>query len=505
MNPRLVRAKRGVERRLFLKAIALGLSAPIAMKMARFATAQSEGAPKRFFLFYMPHGIAPEHYNPRVAEGDWKNFALDQTNESILAPLEPYKQYVNVYEGFKFPDLSGTHEGIINCLSGVNTLDSTTPRTTIEHVIAKGLGVKPVILGACSHQPFGLDAHGMLFWDGTPIDPQKDPSKAADALFGTGGDSEPPPEVDPNVELRNSLLSLTEAEIESLSGSLSGLTREQNKLQAHLAAVQALKSSGGGGGQSSCASRPTLPTVEQVRSESAGQVIDPSGGNDYFYQEANFRKLLQAQLEVASQALVCNAAQVIALMPMYAVCEFDFGFVGQTDGSNINTAGSHHNTLSHTTAQQSPSAQYNSPISVDNYLPGPRAPFARCQRWFTQQLVDQVVSVLAATDDPAAPGTTVLDNTLIYFMSEIGDGANHLRLSMVEYPQVPSSLHLVTIGRAGGALDTGQVYRAGIGSDGANAAQVNRPAGDLHVTLARAMGVDANFPDAEGAITEVLT
>ena len=73
---------------MFLKAIALGLSAPIAMKMARFATAQSEGAPKRFFLFYMPHGIAPEHYNPRVAEGDWKNFALDQTNESILAPLE---------------------------------------------------------------------------------------------------------------------------------------------------------------------------------------------------------------------------------------------------------------------------------------------------------------------------------------------------------------------------------------------------------------------------------
>src|SRR5688572_10434471 len=242
MNPRLVRARRGVERRVFLKAIALGLSVPVAMKMARFATAQSEGAPKRFFVFYMPHGIAPEHYNPRVAEGDWKNFALDQTNESILAPLEPYKQYVNVYEGFKFPDLSGTHEGIINCLSGVNTLDSTTPRTTVEHVIAKGLGVKPLILGACSHQPFGLDAHGMLFWDGTPIDPQKDPSKAADELFGTGS-GEQQPEVDPNVELRNGLLTLTEAELESLSGSLSGLTREQNKLAAHLAAVQTLKAS----------------------------------------------------------------------------------------------------------------------------------------------------------------------------------------------------------------------------------------------------------------------
>lgn len=494
---------------MFLKAVALGLSVPLAMKMARFATAQSQGAPKRFFLFYMPHGIAPEHYNPRVQEGDWRNFALDQTNESILGPLEPYKQYVNVYEGFKFPDKDGTHEGIINCLSGVDTLDSTTPRTTVEHVIAKGLGVKPVILGACSHQPFGLDAHGMLFWDGTPIDPQKDPAKAADELFGTGGSSGTTgeqPSVDPNVELRNGLLTLTEAEIEALSKSLSGLTREQNKLAAHLMAVQSLKASGGGPVQSSCTTRPTLPTVELVRSESAGQVIDPSGGNDYFYQEANFRKLLQAQLEVVSQALVCNAAQVIALMPMYAVCEFDFGFVGQSDGSGINTSGSHHNTLSHAGPQQSPSAQYNSPISVDNYLAAPRAPFARCQRWFAQQLVDQVVSVLATTDDPAAPGSTVLDNTLIYWMSEIGDGMNHLRVSMIEYPQVPSSLHLVTIGRAGGALDTGQVYRASIGTDKNAALQVNRPAGDLHVTLARAMGVTADFPDAkDGAITEVLT
>src|SRR5688572_8699453 len=130
MNPRLIRAQRGVERRVFLKALALGLSLPVALNLSRLATAQPTSPPKRFFVFYMPHGIAPEHYNPRVEEGDWRNFALDQTNESILGPLEPYKQYVNVYEGFKFPDLDGTHEGIINCLSGVNTLDSTTPRTT---------------------------------------------------------------------------------------------------------------------------------------------------------------------------------------------------------------------------------------------------------------------------------------------------------------------------------------------------------------------------------------
>jgi len=500
-----MRAQRGVERRVFLKALALGLSLPIALKLSRLATAQPTSPPKRFFLFYMPHGVAPEHYNPRVAEGDWRNFALDQTNESILGPLEAYKQYVNVYEGFQYPGVAGTHEGIVNCLSGIDSYtDLNLPRTTVEHVIAKSLGVKPVILGACSHQPYGIVNNAMLFWNGTPVDPEKDPSKAADKLFGTG--AEQAPTVDPNVELRSQLLALTASEIEALSGTLTGLTREQNKLQTHLQAIQALQSGQGGAGPSSCSARPTLPTVEAVRAASAGQVIDPSGGNDYFYQEANFRLLLQAQLEVVAQALVCNAAQVIALQPMYATCDFNFGFVGETDGSGINTAGSHHNDISHTSPQQADGAGYDSPITVDNYKPEIRRAFARCQRWFAQQLVDQVVSVLASTDDPAAPGTTVLDNTVIYWMSEVGDGQNHTRTSELEWPMVPTSLPLVTIGRAGGALDTGQVIRAPIGEDRDKAGQVNRPAVDIYLTLARAMGVsDASFPGSTGVVEEALT
>ena len=66
------------------------------------------------------------------------------------------------------------------------------------------------------------------------------------------------------------------------------------------------------------------------------------------------------------------------------------------------------------------------------------------------QLVNKVVSVLATTDDPAAPGTKVLDNTLIYLFSEIGDGQDHTRVSEILYPQTPDSLPLVTIGKCGG-------------------------------------------------------
>src|SRR5262245_31347435 len=335
-NPRLECARRVLGRRMFLRAIAAGASVSMATRLSKMALAQPTAAPKRFFLFFMPHGVAPEHFEPRVMGGDPTNFALDQTNGSILATLEPHKSHVNVYQGFQCVGEGETHTGVVNCLSGATVDDDTTPRTTLERVIARGLGVEPLILGACAHLPYGLDFHAKLFWDGGPVDPQKDPSKAADQLFG--GATTPDPPVNRDAEFRSELLDLTAGEIEGLSTELRGLTSEQTKLAAHLAAIQAAKAGGGGTGESTCSMRPTLPTVEMVRAASAGQVIDPSGGNDYFYQERNFPILLDAQLEVVAQALICNAAQVIALQPMWSTCDFDFGFMG--------VAGPHHNMIS---------------------------------------------------------------------------------------------------------------------------------------------------------------
>jgi hypothetical protein len=495
-NPRLVRAVRSIKRRVFLKAIAAGLAVPAAFRLAKIATAASGAPPKRFFLLYTPHGVAPEHYDPRVVGDDLTNFALDQTNVSILGPLEPYKAYVNIYQGFQYPGPAATHTGIVNCLSGSMATETTTPRTTVEQVIAKALGVKPLVLGACSHLPYGMDANGMLFWDGTPIDPQKSPVTAADTLFGASTGPQPP--VDFDVQLRQDLLRLTASEVDGLRSTLAGLTNEQTKLATHLDSVQrVLAEASGGPTQSVCTGKPNLPTVELVRAASAGIVIEPSGGNDYFYQEKNFPTLFQAQLEVVTQAIICNAAQVIALMPMYATCDFDFGFAG--------APGAHHNGLSHMPGVWSPGVAYNSPITVDNFSGAGRVPFATAQRWFTDQLVKNVVSVLATTDDPAAPGTKVLDNTIIYWMSEIGDGQNHTRLSEIEYPQVPTSLPLVTIGKGGGALKSGQVVRSPLDTPD-RAAMVNRPAADIYLTLARAMGAaNVTFPGTTGVVDSVLT
>jgi hypothetical protein len=505
----VTRAARRIERRMFLKAMALGASVPVAARLARVATAAPSAAPKRLFIFYTPHGTAPEHYAPKIA-GDtydptkavtFNQFDLDQTNVSILGPLQQYKQWVNVYQGFQYPGSAATHEGVVDILSGLTnsdgtgSTDTTTPRTTIDQLIGKALNVKPLILGACSHQPYGLDNHGMLFWNGTPIDPQKNPVAAADALFGGSGGSPTAPTAD--VQLHADLLNFTQSEIQTMRGTLTGLTREQNKLDTYLSAIQSLQSSSSTmTGQNSCSSKPSLPTVEMVRSLSAGNDPGPSGGNDYFYQAANFPLLLQAQLEVVAQALICNAAPIIGLMPMYATCDFDFGFAG--------APGSHHTDLSHSGYQASSSAQYNSPISVSNLQATARTPFATAQKWFTTQLVNKVVSLLATTDDPAAPGTKVLDNTIIFWLSEVGDGNDHNRVSEILYPQVPDSIPLVTIGGGAGALKTGLVVRYPIDTN-AKASTVNRMVPDLLITLGKAMGAGAlSMPHTTGVVSEVL-
>ena len=489
----LARAKARVERRLFLKALALGFALPAALRLARTATAATSAAPKRFFVLYLPHGVAPEHYNPRVSESDRTSFALDKTNLSTLGPLQKHNPYVNVYQGFKYPG-GQTHTGIVSCLSGLEGVpDSTRPRTSLEHVIAHGLGVKPLILGACAHLATNFDDNGKLFWDGTPVEPQKSPVAAADALFGG---SKAAPVGNSDSELRKDLLGLTASEIEALQGTLGDLTTEKTKLQRHLEAIRAMQSGSVESGQTSCAAAPLLPTVEKVRAASAGLVVDSSGGNDFFYQEANFRLIFQAQLELIAQAIVCNAAQVSALMPMFPTCDFDFSFTQTGDITKPAGGWAHHNGLSHTRYQAAPDSRYDSPLSVDNFDPRARAAFGNAQRWFAEQLDTYVLQVLANTDDPSAPGTKVLDNTLVYWMSEVGDGADHTTGSALEYPQVPTYLPLVSIGKAGGALKSGQVVRF----------DQDRPAADLYLTLSRAMGVGtASFPTAVAPVTEVLT
>ena len=446
-------------------------------------------------IFFMPHGAPPEHYNPVWNTATPNEFSLNQSGVSILGSLEPYKQYVNVLQGFRYPGAS-THQGILTVLSGFGDratvggtappVDDTTPRTTFEHVIANGLGARPLILGAVPHRPCGIDQDGKLMWDGQYVVPEKNPLVAFDRTFGQTN----APDV--NVQLRGALFSLTEGQLSSLSSELGGLTRSQNKLQIHLESVQSLRLEGGA--QQTCDMVPALPALEQIRQESVGLVTPDGPCGGYFLSEDNFPLIFDAQLQLAAQALICNATPVVAVQPLYTNADINFAFMG--------SPGSHHSALSHT-----------SPAGTGTgFNMTTRVPFANAQKWFVDKLVTNVISQLNVPD-PADPGRLVLDNTIVYMFSEIGEGAFHTSFTRkinfdynINPPAPLGYMPIVTIGGGGGALRTGQVVRVNnnpeppeMGENG------DRPAGDIYLALCQAMGVSgATFGLATNPLTEIL-
>jgi hypothetical protein len=469
---------------MFLRAAALGLAAPAAFNLSRLAVAAPAAPPKRLLIFHMPHGVPNIHYNPKVMGSDLTQFALDQSFESILGPLEPYKQYVNVYQGFKYPTAGGPHYDAVNFLTDSNDIEGNAPRLSIDYAIGQKLGIKPLNLGASSRPLGAVTLYPKVFWDGTGfIEAEKNPVKAADAVFGN---LKAPTGVNPDVEAREALLKLTEGEVQGLQTELSSLTTENTKLQAHLDALLALHSSGSSASLS-CTTAPAMPNVDKIRALKMPDVTPEGTANwylgDYQGNNENFPLILAAHMEVAAQAIICNASPIITLQAMFSTSQMNFGFMG------INKA--HHLDISHQGPEMDPTMPTNPQVTD----------YAKAQKWFTQQIVDGLLKPLLV-DDPAAPGSKVIDNTILYICSEIADGQYHnlVTQEIPSYhpaPQPYTSMYipLVSIGGGGGALKTGRIVR--------NSA--DRPATDLYLTLAQAMGAPlTKFGESTGVIQEVL-
>jgi len=249
-------------------------------------------------------------------------------------------------------------------------------------------------------------------------------------------------------QFQNDAVALTEKQIDRMRQKVAGLSTEDNKLLIHLQALQGLV--GGSTGVKACTMRPALPAVDATAS------IDP-------LDETQFAKIFAGHLEASAQAMLCGTARVITLQCLWVNSNILMNFPG---GPGIPTE--HHIGLSHAGT--------------------PRDPYAKAQQWFFQQLADKFLSVLAQPD-PADPAHSVLDNSLIYFTTEVSDGGNHNSdagptwvFGQEKYTYLPQLI----IGGAGGYLKPGgrvvQVSDPTIFMGG-------RQHTDVLATIAEAMGV----------------
>ncbi|MET0388213.1 MAG: DUF1552 domain-containing protein [Polyangiales bacterium] len=454
---------REIRRRLFLKAVAAGVAAPLAAAVARRALAAPGARPGRLMVMYFPDGVPPEHYTP-LGSGDQFDLAV---GEAVLEPLAPYQRYLNVLLGLQIGAGEENHEAISQLL-----LPAREQGRSVEQVVARGLDSPALLLGAVplksAGEQFNAGAKNVMFRDGDWLRPQVDPVRAADTLFGaTAGGATAAPSGE--ARFRQQALALTESELETLHGELHRLTGEQTKLAVHLEALRQLRASSArppppmASGQCT----PTLPAVDALR----GQV------SDYFYTESHLPEIYPAQLQVAAQALACGSARVVGLQVSYGVSEQVWSFLPGFLASD-----QFHGTLSH----------------GDGSKPDIRARFAKAKRWLIQGIVDHVLPTLDQPD-PLDPAHSVLDNTLIYVCSELADGAMHNTNTKPMYidngkTMIDTQLPIITVGGGAGALQTGKLWTFN-----------NRPHTDLLLTLCELMGVPGSEFGPFRAIDELKT
>jgi hypothetical protein len=429
---------RVLQRRTFLRAAALGLPLPLALHMSRLAVAQPTGRPRRLLVFFVPHGMPAEHYDPA---GQGKSFDLGASPKvGVLKVFKPYQDQFILLRGIEYTGRT-QHAAINTVLTGETMM-------SVDQVVGKGLGAKPLLLGANAFlkDQFGPDNN--LFRNTEWVAPELDPQRAAAIL--APGTAPTTGQAMNEREFEQAALGLSIGELDALSRELSALTATKSRLSVHLDGLRAIKdraAPGGGFGMAGMCGTTGLANLEAARAEAAGTP-------GFIYDKSKFKSLFLAQLEVARQALICGT-RVVGLQAMWASGQINFGFMGVNKD--------HHDPISHSRDEAG------------------RAEFARVQAWIYGQLEELVLRPLRATPDPLDPGRKVLDNTLVYVCSEIADGNEHnCRKAIMEIgaTKITTQLPLMLIGGGGGGVVTGQAVDF-----------ENRTHKDLLATICAALGV----------------
>jgi len=346
-------------RRDFLRCVSAGaLTAPLASLTGRTARAAVSGPAQRLLILFTPNGTIHEHWRPSGSEKDF-SFA----SGTILEPLSDLRSDLLILDGMDF-NTGDNHEGGMAAMLTAGGLDS------IDQYIAREIGAESrftsLELGVQTSAWGGNTQTRMAYNSGNMVTPDDSPESVWSRLFGGMGDED-------LLARRLAVLDLTRSEINDLHGRLGAA--ERSRLDTHL---------------------DSLDSIERSLSGSCEGVISPGSSsttdNDVFPDTA------AAQIDLAIQALACDATRVVSIQMSHTVGPVAFTWAGISEG---------HHTLSHASDTDSD--------SVDK--------FVACERWFAEQFA-AIVQQLKETADPNT-GAPLLDTTLVLWAKELGDGRLH--------------------------------------------------------------------------------
>jgi hypothetical protein len=384
-------------RRRFLRGAAGAFLALPMLEAMNTAWAAGTGFPKRFVVFFTANGTVPSAWTPGP------NFALSP----ILQPLAPHRDDIIVIGGLDMKssggDGKGHNRGVGCLLTGVEPVggndgdDSYANGISVDQRIAEVAGgdtpFASVELGV--HVRSTLPRGRMVYTGpGEPVPPEDNPFAAFTRLFGGFGEDDGQAEA--LVARRRSVLDAVMEDFHRLDGRLG--SQDRLKLEAHLDAVRGVEQ--------------RLDALAGV-SEACEPPVQPESFNHY--NASRFPEVGALQMELLVMALACGLTNVASLMWSTALSGMVHTWLGQTLD---------HHSYSHASDPASTEAL----IAIDT--------------WYAERFAD----LLARCKEIPEGDGTLLDNTVVFWGSELGKGQ----------PHYCSKIPVVLAGSCGGYFATGQ-------------------------------------------------
>jgi hypothetical protein len=366
-----------LSRRSLLGAATAGLSSALFPFIPAGARAQAGAAPKRLLVVFSPMGYLESGFFP---SGSTSDFSLGET----MTVLEPFKNQLIYLDGLSiygaqwfFPDDDNEHgSGMAMCFTA-SKKDNYATGPSFEQLVADKLYAeqptpfRALALGVNAPNPSG---HTSCFFSAaqTPVNAQNSPSAAFDTLFRdlqteTGQDDQA---LMRRRAQKQSVIDLVRGELNSVCGRIGA--QEQDKCEAHLAALRQLEMRVSGSLNVTECTKPQAP------------------------EDGDLVGRIESQMDIIASAFTCDLARVATLQ------------LGFCDGGLDMIPGLNHHDITHATGDTK-----LAPDVVENHK--------RIDRWFADRWL-YLLQKLSAVQELDG---TLLDNTLIVFGSDTTTGTSN--------------------------------------------------------------------------------
>ncbi len=375
--------KSNLSRRLFLGGAAVSIALPFFESIVpREARGQAATAPKRFLGFFAPNGFDMADFRPVGGPGP---LVLGP----MMASLEPFKEHLLVLGGLqntKQDRALGDHSGGIGSLLTNRTVKYDTEKMggpSIDQIVAEQVGqttkLKSLELagepgateGSCdSGYRCSVGNHISFDMTGTPLPKLYQTGQIFDRLFEGFDPDASSAEVERRNQYRKSVLDAVLAQATELKGKLNA--GDQAKLEEYLSAVRDVE--------------------KRIDIAQAGSCTAPMR-NDAMLNDQQRHETLNELIALAFQ---CDITRVSSLMWGNMTSNRNYASIGASGG---------HHDISHHGGNQS---------NIDK--------LKKIGKWE----MDRLAHLLGKLKElPDSDGRTVLDNTLIFYSSDISDGDSH--------------------------------------------------------------------------------